>query len=329
MSKILVVEDEINIRETIVDILEANDYEVIEAPNGMVGLIKTVKEKPDLVICDINIPELNGFEMLEGLKECMEERLIPPLIFLTAKVERSDMRKGMNLGADDYITKPFQASEVLESIKSKLEKRLNVKDKIISHERLKVSRYLHDSIQNLLLGSFLGFRSLSNNISSLDAQNQTIFKSAFGMLDQAIIDLRDYSHNISSNDLIDNIDLKLHELVGSIKEISKVDLTLTCSVTKEIPSEIQTHLYNIVQEAVSNILKHANARKAQIILQCNEKGIRLEIIDDGNGYDTSKKNGGIGIPDLMKKATAISAELKIHSELGKGTQVLLEQAYFK
>ncbi|PWH81452.1 response regulator [Brumimicrobium oceani] len=122
MTKIVLIEDNHEMRENIQEILELADYHVLTAENGKVGLEMVKREIPDLIICDIMMPELDGYGVLYYLSKIPETRAIP-FIFLSAKTERTDFRKGMNLGADDYITKPFEEMELLEAIESRLSKR--------------------------------------------------------------------------------------------------------------------------------------------------------------------------------------------------------------
>lgn len=122
MSKIVLIEDNNEMRENIQEMLELADYEVFSAQNGKVGVELVKKQLPDVIICDIMMPELDGYGVLYYLSKNPETRGIP-FIFLTAKTERADFRKGMNMGADDYITKPFEEMELLEAIESRLKKR--------------------------------------------------------------------------------------------------------------------------------------------------------------------------------------------------------------
>ncbi len=123
MKKILIVEDDIGIRESLCDILEISGYDVSTANNGKQGFDQIMETSPDLVICDINMPVLNGYELLGALTQRSSEELLPTFIFLTAKVDNEDIRQGMNLGADDYVTKPFDHNELLKVIQMRLEKR--------------------------------------------------------------------------------------------------------------------------------------------------------------------------------------------------------------
>lgn len=125
MSKILVIEDDKMIRDSLVELLEAEGFEVAKAENGSIGVGLARKVKPDLVICDIMMPQLDGYSVLAELQQEPGTASIP-FIFLTAKTDKGDMRQGMNLGADDYLTKPFSREEVLEAINSRLTKQANL-----------------------------------------------------------------------------------------------------------------------------------------------------------------------------------------------------------
>lgn len=121
MKKILIVEDNPDIRENIAEILMLADYEVDTAENGKIGVQKAMSFLPDLILCDVMMPELDGY----GTKEILDKKMLTaaiPFIFLTAKSSKEDFRKGMNLGADDYLTKPFEELDLLQTIDRRLKK---------------------------------------------------------------------------------------------------------------------------------------------------------------------------------------------------------------
>lgn len=121
LKKILLIEDNNDVRENTAEILELANYKVFTAPDGKEGVELARKELPDLIICDIMMPGLDGYGVLHLIGKDAELAAVP-FIFLTAKAERSDMRKGMELGADDYITKPFDKTELLNAVESRLRK---------------------------------------------------------------------------------------------------------------------------------------------------------------------------------------------------------------
>lgn len=126
---VLVIEDEDALREEIVAQLEFSGYHVLEANNGKAGLIVTKESNPDLIVCDVSMPKMDGFEVLMALRQ-NEATASIPLIFLTARVDRSFQRHGMELGADDYLTKPFTNSELLTAIKARLARRATMRKTI-------------------------------------------------------------------------------------------------------------------------------------------------------------------------------------------------------
>lgn len=121
MKKIVFIEDNEDIRETTQEILELSGYVVSLAEDGIKGVELVQKEKPDIIICDIMMPGLDGYGVLNILNRNAETASIP-FIFLTAKTEKEDIRKGMNLGADDYIVKPFNETDLLSAIETRLER---------------------------------------------------------------------------------------------------------------------------------------------------------------------------------------------------------------
>ncbi|MCX6290563.1 MAG: response regulator [Bacteroidetes bacterium] len=121
MKTILLIEDNKEMRENTAEILELANYKVLAAANGKIGVDLAVKEKPDLIICDIMMPDLDGYGVLYLLGKNPATSGIP-FIFLTAKAERVDVRKGMNMGADDYLTKPFEEMELLNAVESRMRK---------------------------------------------------------------------------------------------------------------------------------------------------------------------------------------------------------------
>lgn len=118
---ILLIEDNEELRENTAELLELSSYNVHTAENGKIGVRKAKEHQPDLIICDIMMPELDGFGVLFALSKDDDTASIP-FIFLTAKSERESFRKGMNLGADDYIIKPFDEMELLDAVESRLKK---------------------------------------------------------------------------------------------------------------------------------------------------------------------------------------------------------------
>ncbi len=121
MIKILVIEDEVLLRANTVQILAFEDFHTIEAENGLLGVQLAQEQLPDLILCDVMMPELDGYGVLVALRQNPSTSAIP-FIFTTAKASHADLRQGMELGANDFLSKPFSADELLAAISAQLKK---------------------------------------------------------------------------------------------------------------------------------------------------------------------------------------------------------------
>jgi len=155
MKTILIIEDNSDIREGTAEILELSGFKVLKAENGKIGVDVAISQRPDLILCDIMMPELDGYGVLYLLSKSPDTAAIP-FIFLTAKAERLDLRKAMEMGADDYLTKPFDDLELLHAIECRLQKQ----EKLESY----YSRSLF-SLERLASGQLRGSAELKQMIA--------------------------------------------------------------------------------------------------------------------------------------------------------------------
>ncbi|MDD2307106.1 MAG: response regulator [Prolixibacteraceae bacterium] len=144
MAKILIIEDTIQLRESIADVLEQEGFEVLLADDGDGGIKLALEHSPDLILCDIVMPGMNGFDVIKQLK-LEREQISTPFIFITALAERKDYREGMTLGADDYLVKPFTIEELLNAVNTRLEKHNSVEKQI----RMKIEQIENDLIRQI------------------------------------------------------------------------------------------------------------------------------------------------------------------------------------
>jgi DNA-binding response OmpR family regulator len=122
MSKILVIEDESSVRTNIIELLNEEGFETFGAENGKIGISLAKKVYPDLIICDILMPDISGYDVLQELQKEIETSSIP-FIFLSALTDESHIRMGMRDGADDYLTKPYKTQDLLDALYSHLNKK--------------------------------------------------------------------------------------------------------------------------------------------------------------------------------------------------------------
>lgn len=139
MKNILVIEDETQTRNLFVNSLKSRGFSTIGAENGMVGIQRAEEYSPDLVLCDTQMPELDGYGVLNRLRQNPMTAVIP-FIFLTVKLTKAELRKGMNLGADDYLTKPCTVEELVGAIAARLEKQKTLKQWYLNHHSTKESQ---------------------------------------------------------------------------------------------------------------------------------------------------------------------------------------------
>jgi len=166
MNKILIIEDEDDIRDIVIQLLEAHDYQVIDAEDGETGIKLAIEHHPDLIICDMMMPGVDGYDVLKQLHQNSLTHTIP-FIVLTAKAAKEDMRQAMELGADDYLTKPFTGAELLGAVKTRLEKQEvfhQQSEKKLEELRHNLTRSLPHELLTPLNG-ILGFAKLLNDKS--------------------------------------------------------------------------------------------------------------------------------------------------------------------
>jgi len=170
---VLLIEDDTVLRENTAELLSLSNYEVITAANGQLGVEKALQRPPDIIICDIMMPVLDGYGVLEKLAQHVDTKHIP-FVFLSAKTERKDVRKGMDLGADDYITKPFNEQELISAIESRLAKMALLK------EQLNVVVEVEDNVKDELrtLNDLKNFFDDNGEVFSFK-QGDLIYKEGF------------------------------------------------------------------------------------------------------------------------------------------------------
>jgi len=122
MGKLLTIEDDLPLRETLVEILELYGHTVLQAGDGEEGVEIFSKTAPDLVLCDINMPKMDGFTVLEKIKKLVGAGELPPFIFLSAKTEQKNIKYGLSIGAVDFVSKPYSATELLKLIDLRLKR---------------------------------------------------------------------------------------------------------------------------------------------------------------------------------------------------------------
>jgi DNA-binding NarL/FixJ family response regulator len=170
MKKIVVVEDENRLRENIIEILQMEGYETFGATNGKEGFDIIEKNKPDIILCDVKMNDYDGYWLINELSK-NEKLLNIPFIYISAKVDRIDVRNGMLLGADDYITKPFTRSELISAINMRLKRKDDfIKNNGDSSEVIspEIANQVREQLKNLTISEKRILKRISENRTSLE-----------------------------------------------------------------------------------------------------------------------------------------------------------------
>ncbi len=249
MTTILVIEDEPTIRENIVETLELTNYKVLAAQNGLVGVYLARQHRPDLIICDIMMPELDGYGVLLDLHSDSLMSTVP-FIFLTAKSDRAAIREGMGLGADDYLTKPFTPPELLDAVSVRLNKHSAI---IQEHEQ---------KLENLR----------GNLILLLPHELRTPLTAILGYSDLLLADddLKDMPHVLSMVNSINRAGKRLYHLVENFLLYAQIEIL---KVDDERKANLQEN-YTAIPQAIIEEQAILKAREVN-----READLRLDVID--------------------------------------------------
>ena len=353
-KKILVIEDEPQILEFLSIALSINGYEVLTACDGAQGLKYASDKLPDLIISDIMMPELDGYQVLEAIRANPLTANIP-MLMLTARTDKTDMRQGMNLGADDYITKPFDIEDLLTSIKSRLDKK-----KSINKEYMNKLEDLRSSIRSNLpheirtpLNIILGYSSILmkaenyNNTSDVRDMIESINYGAQRLnhlfenyLLYASLELMDpYELKRNNNNKCEINKAYIEEIVSERLLSSDQQRNVSFDI-QEIGISISEYFFRkIIAEILDNAVKFSEVDSSISIKSRNELGYcKLKIQDTGRGMNSKQiesigayqqfdrelyeqQGSGLGLAICKKIADLFECHFAVNSEIGKGTMV--------
>lgn len=353
MKKILIIEDEQNLLEEVIDWLQMEGYEAYSATNGKLGVEMAILHKPDLMICDIMMPEMDGKQVLKYIRENDELRLTP-FIFTTALGNRIDQRKGIESGADDYIVKPFSRKELLEAIRIRLEMKsfFNRKtDDAVNEIRMTIIKTLPHELRTPLNG-ILGFaqhlKEYSNSIKPDDVKDagEIIYTSALRLLRlvqnynlYTEIELGFIKENrFETTDNAEMIcDFICNEIASNYKRSNDLDLQIEGGPV-HIPEFI---IHKITEEIVDNAFKFSE-NGSKVIVNCKVVGNNLmfTVKDEGRGITAEgirtiaafvqfdrriyeQQGSGLGLVIIKKLVDLYNGTFEIRSEPAKGTEVII------
>lgn len=327
MAKILIIEDEAEIREILVEILSEADHETFMAENGRLGLELARQVCPELVICDVMMPELDGYGVLNAVRQDPNLETVP-FIFLTAKAEKSQVRQGMQLGADDYLPKPFTISELLGTVETRLQRRATIEQ--ASQQKLDELRHnLTRSLPHELLTPLNGILGYA---TFLCEDSEEIEAEEIYVMGQSIRQSAERLHHLIQNfllyaqlELIQDDRQRIANLFhGSTASIARAlsptlkniasryqrieDLQIELDDTSVELSE--NWLNKIAEELLDNAFKFSSAGTPVIVRsQCQGNFLHLCVSDRGRGFQ----------PEQIARIGAYEQfERKIYEQQGTG-----------
>jgi DNA-binding response OmpR family regulator len=344
MKKVLLIEDNRDVRENTAEILELEKYIVITAENGKTGVKKAYKFMPDIILCDIMMPELDGYHVFERLSKNVKTSAIP-FIFLTAKSEKSDMRKGMDLGADDYLTKPFEEEELLGAIKSRLKKNSFLKRKF-SKDIKGINEFLKEASE------YLNLEDLSKDRSRQKYKDkETIFtegKTALRLYFVHSGTVKTYRSTESGKEFVTGI-FRPGDFIGQLSllgdnktyietatvigdtevyEIPKVDYIKLLYSNKEVSNKfismISNNMTHLQQQLVDMAFATVRQRTAKALLELDKKGMMKDEKHVGISIPREDFAGIIGTATetAIRMLTAFKSEGLIGVETGRKLVIL-------
>lgn len=339
MKRILVIEDEPMVRNNIEQILELSDYESIVAKDGEEGLELAKAHLPDVIISDIMMPKLDGYGVLKALKEnSLTENI--PLIFLTAKAEKTDFRQMMELGADDYLSKPFTPEEVLNAIAARLEKKLVVerKTKVQMEElRTNITFHLPHELNTPLNGIISAASFLEEFADCLDpeeiremAENikisgERLFRMTknfllYAHLETVATDPVKHKSFLEDADKCFVKDLIRATSFNKVKKANREeDLHLDLEDALLVIS--QKHICKLVEELTDNALKFSDpGTPIEIISKLKDRTFHLQVIDRGRGMSAEQ---------FAQVGAYMQFERKLYEQQGSGLGLAICQTMVK
>ncbi|TYC10556.1 response regulator [Bizionia gelidisalsuginis] len=350
MKKVLLIEDSQDLRENAAEILEIENYEVTTAENGKIGVEKALKVLPDIIICDIMMPELDGYGVFDKLSKHSETASIP-FIFLTAKSEKTDVRKGMNLGADDYLTKPFEENELLEAIESRLKRTAFLKKEYAKNIQ-GISAFLNEASAYLNLEELSKDRTLktykvkeeifkegrlARRLFFIQSGNVKTFRSTetgkefvtglYGpgdFLGQLSL-LGDTSNYVETARVLET---------AEICEIPKSDFTSLLYGNKEVSNKfiemVSNNVIHLQEQLVDMAFATVRQRTAKALLELDEKGLTTD--DEHQGISIPREDFAGMIGTSTETAIRMLTEFKNEGliEVASGRKlVLLDKSQLK
>lgn len=336
MSKILIVDDNASARETLLAMLESEDYEIEQARDGFQTLQMLQHIKPDLILLDVMMPGMDGFETCRRIRATPELAEVP-IIILTALDDRASLLKGIEAGADDFISKPVDRYELIarartitrlnryHTLQQQRENLREMSERLITaqeEERQRISRELHDDLGQALTTHMISLRNLQGDLS---IPPEALFERLQNLHDQSyeiFVKIRRLAQDLRPP-ILDALGLKVSMQTYCTEFTRRTHLPITFEVDEAVsnlPDIYNITLYRLLQEALNNIVRHAKATHAWVDLSREDDYIVLTVQDNGHGFDTSNiQSNGMGLSSMNERVTIAGGKLNLNSTSEHGT----------
>ncbi|MDX2230878.1 MAG: response regulator [Leptolyngbyaceae cyanobacterium bins.349] len=335
---ILLVDDTPDNLRLLSTMLTSQGYDVRSVRSGSAALMGVQAQAPDLILLDINMPEMNGYEVCQKLKANSDTQGIP-VIFISALNEVFDKVKAFTVGGVDYISKPFQVEEVLVRVENQLqlrrlqvelqrsleqERALNqrIEELATLEERNRIARDIHDSLGHALVAlniqmetALTLWKDSPDKAYEFLVEAKQLGSEALQATRQSVADMR--FDPLKGRGLADAIAALTQEFYRT----TGIQPDCAIHLTQPLSTQVSTVLYRIVQEGLTNICKHAHATVVTIQLQSTDDGLCLALQDNGKGFQLDENRTGFGLQGMQERVTALGGHLEITSKPGTGCLV--------
>ncbi|WP_413167809.1 response regulator [Capilliphycus salinus ALCB114379] len=350
---ILLVDDNLDNLRALTALLQQQGYEIRGVPTGSAALMGAEAQPPDLILLDINMPGMNGYEVCRRLKENPKTQHIP-IIFISALDEVFDKVKAFTIGGVDYITKPFQIEEVFARIDNQLaiqrlqtqlrdqNQRLQIAEAELSRsldqerllnekiaemtsveERNRIARDIHDSLGHALVGLNIQLEAAITLWATNSEQAYESLKEAKKLGCDALTSVRTSVADIRSHLLQGELlEQALEKLIQEFQSATQIVPTVDLDLSFPFPNAVNAVVYRIVQEGFTNICKHAEATAVGVNLRTTANNLQLSIEDNGRGFCQHHSQAGYGLQGMRERVAALGGKLEIQSNSGQGCRIV-------
>ncbi|MGJ3248695.1 MAG: ATP-binding response regulator [Elainellaceae cyanobacterium] len=349
---ILLVDDTLDNLRILTALLTQRGYKVRGVATGSAALMGAAAQPPDLILLDINMPEMNGYEVCQRLKQNPKTQPIP-IIFISALNEVFDKVQAFTIGGVDYITKPFQVEEVFARIENQLaiqrlqtqlrqqneqlqaaeselsralsqERMLNEKiaEMTTLEERHRIARDIHDSLGHALVALNIQLEAALTLWSDAPDKAYDSLKESKQLGSEALAAVRTSVTDMRSDTLQGA--LLENAIAGLIQEFqlaTQITPNVQIDLSLPFPNAVNVVVYRIIQEGFTNICKHAEATAVNLIVQTSVNDLQLTLTDNGRGFCTHHSQAGFGLKGMRERVTALGGTLDIQSIPNQGCQL--------